>query len=186
MASNDRASDYVTEGLLLLKLLLLFPTTPPLLAPERVPCAANLFRRARNRGLVLSPGPLEGGGAGATANNRLGPPSATVTTAAAGPADEDDDDDDEGALLTPAGGRAAVVSVRLRPFLPPTGPERPLPSGALGLTVLGLGLRLGLAFGIGFKAFSPDPVLTPVAGGGTGLWGAETTRGVSKGEVSSP
>ena len=152
-----------------------------------------MFRRARNRGLVLSAGPPEGG-AGVTAN-RLGLPTATSPTvvAAGGPAvadeEEEEEDDDDDPLLTPAGGRAVVVSVRLRPFLPPAGPEIPLPSGALGLEMgaaLGYRLRLGLLFGIGFKAFSPDPVLTPVAGGGTGLCGTGATRGVSKGAVSSP
>ena len=91
------ASDYATEVLLLLMML-----TPPLLAPERVPWAASLFRRARNRGLVLSAGPPEGG-AGVTAN-RLGPPTAASPMVAAvpGPAaadedeeEEDDDDDDD-------------------------------------------------------------------------------------------
>ena len=135
--------------------------TPPLLAPERVPWAANLFLRARNRVLVLSPGPLEGGaGVAPPTTASPAPATATVTGAVA------EDVEEGGTLLAPAGGRE-TFSVRLRPFLPPT-PDSPLPSGAFGL---GMDTRLGFGLGltIGFKALSPDPVLTPVAAGGTGL-----------------
>jgi hypothetical protein len=172
LISQSVALTYTMEVLLLL--------TPPLLAPERVPWAANLFRRARNRGLVLSPGPLEGG-AGVAPPTAASPAPAIVTVTVTGAVAEDVEEG--GTLLAPAGGREPF-SVRLRPFLPPT-PDSPLPSGAFGL---GMDTRLGFGLGltIGFKALSPDPVLTPVAGGGTGLWGTGATWGVSKGDASSP